>query len=88
MNSKMTTNSQLSTTEPQKQKLSKEVEQEQNTEMEITWRVIGGEGEGKKEEKGTGNKKHNLYVQNRQGEVKNSVGNGEAKSTYMYDPWT
>ena len=32
MNSKMTTNSQLSTTEPkrQKQKLSKEVEQEQN----------------------------------------------------------
>ena len=45
MNSKMTTNSQLSTTEPQKQKLSKEVEQEQNTEMEITWRVVSGEGE-------------------------------------------
>ena len=44
MNSKMTTNSQLSTTEPQKQKLSKEVEQEQNTEMEITWRVISGKG--------------------------------------------
>ena len=45
MNSKMTTNSQLSTTEPQNQKLSKEVEQEQNTEMEITWRVISEEGE-------------------------------------------
>ena len=29
--------------------------------------------------KGTGNKKHNWQVQNRQGEVKNSVGNGEAK---------
>ena len=30
MNSKMTTNSQLSTTEPKKQKLRKLVEQEQN----------------------------------------------------------
>ena len=26
-----------------------------------------------------GNKKHNWQVQNRQGEVKNSIGNGEAK---------
>ena len=30
MNNKMTTNSQLSTTEPKKQKLSKQLEQEQN----------------------------------------------------------
>ena len=30
MNSKMTTNLQLSTTEPKKQKLSKQLEQEQN----------------------------------------------------------
>ena len=30
MNSKMTTNSQLSATEPKKQKLSKQLEQEQN----------------------------------------------------------
>ena len=30
MNSKITTNSQLSTTEPKKQKLSKQLEQEQN----------------------------------------------------------
>ena len=29
--------------------------------------------------KGTGNKKHNQLVQNRQGEVKNSIGNREAK---------
>ena len=35
----------------------------------------GGENGGK----GTGNKKHNWQVQNRQGEVKNSMGNGEAK---------
>ena len=30
-------------------------------------------------EKGSGNKKHKWSVQNRQGEVKNSIGNGEAK---------
>ena len=47
--------------------------------MEITWRVISGEGEEKEWGKGTGNKKHNWYIQNRQGEVKNSIGNGEAK---------
>ena len=29
--------------------------------------------------KGTGNKKPNRQAQNRQGEVKNSMGNGEAK---------
>ena len=44
-----------------------------------TWRVISGEEEGGNEGKGTGNKKHKWFVQNRQGEVKNSVGNGEAK---------
>ena len=29
--------------------------------------------------KGTGNKKHKLQIENRLGEVKNSIGNGEAK---------
>ena len=29
--------------------------------------------------KGTGNKKHKWQVQNRQGEIKNGIGNGEAK---------
>ena len=29
--------------------------------------------------KGTGNKKHNWQIQNRHWEVKNSIGNGEAK---------
>ena len=29
--------------------------------------------------KGVGNKKHNWQVKNRQGEVKNSTGNGESK---------
>ena len=47
------------------------------TEMEIMWMVI--RGEGGEWGKGTGNKKHNQQVLNRQGEVKNSNGNGEAK---------
>ena len=61
MNSKMTTTSQLSTTEPkkQKQKLSKQLEYEQNQRnrhyMEGFQRG-GGREEG---EEGTGNKKHN-----------------------------
>ena len=58
MNSKMTTNSQLSsTTEPkrkekqQKQKLSKQREQEQNQRNghHITWRDFSGEEEGRNE---------------------------------------
>ena len=41
-------------------------------------------GKGENEGKGTGNKKHNWQVQNRQREVENSIGNGEAKElTYM-----
>ena len=35
---------------------------------------VGGNGG-----KVTGNKKHNWWVQNRQGDVKNSIGNEEAK---------
>ena len=73
-NSKITANSQLSTTKP-KQTHKTQIEQEQNH------RNMGGlsAGRGQNGEKGTGNKKHNWQVQNRQGEVKNSVGNGEAK---------
>ena len=57
MNSKMTTNSQLSTNEPKKKKkqtLSKQLEQEQNHRHhmeDITWRFISGEGEGGMREK-------------------------------------
>ena len=47
--------------------------------MEITWRVISGARRGENRGKGTGNKKHEWQVQNRQGEVKNSIGNVEAK---------
>ena len=48
MNIKMETNSQLSTAEYKKNKLSKQPEQEQNHRMEIIWRVISLEREGGK----------------------------------------
>ena len=80
MNSKMTTNSQLSTTEPKKQKQTKQTTRT-GTEPQ-KWRSHGGllveRGEGRWG-KGTGNKKSNWYVQNRQGEANNSIGNEEAK---------
>ena len=83
LNSKMTTKSQLSTTEPKKQK-QKQTQQTSRTGIESQkWRSHGGLSAGKGREenggKGTGNKKHKSQVQNRQGEVKNSIGNGEAK---------
>ena len=34
--------------------------------MEITWRIINGEGQEENGGKGTGSKKHELLVQNRQ----------------------
>ena len=72
----MNTNSCLSTTEPiQTNKLNKQ-NRNRITEIEITWRVISGEGD---EGKDTGNKKHKWQVQNRQEEVKNSIENEEAK---------
>ena len=37
---------------------------------------------------GTGNKKHNRQAQNGQGDIKNSIGNGEAKELIMYNTWT
>ena len=62
MNIKMTTNSQLSTTESKKQtkknKVSKQLEEEQIREMEIIWRVFSREEERENGGKGTGSKKH------------------------------
>ena len=52
MNSKMTTNSQLSTTEPEKQKLSKQLQHQQNhrngDHMEGYQQGSGRGGEGEK----------------------------------------
>ena len=53
----MTTNSQLSTTEP-KNELSKQLEQNRITEMEITWKVSSREGSRENGGKGTGKKKN------------------------------
>ena len=61
MNSKMTTNSQLSTTEPKsktKNELSKQLEQEQNHRNGDHMEVINREREERDGGKGTGNKKH------------------------------
>ena len=58
--------------------------------MEITWRVIRGEREGRMRGQGTGNKKHNWYEQNRQEEVDNSIASREAKElvcmTHGHEP--
>ena len=47
--------------------------------METTWRVISRVGEVETGGKSTRNKKHYWKAYNRQAEVKNSIGNGEAK---------
>ena len=77
----MTTNSQLSTTKPKKNKnkLSKQLEQEQNHRNGDHVEGYWGEEWEKNGGKSTGNKKHKWQVQNRQGQVKNSIGNGEAE---------
>ena len=81
MNSKMTTNSQLSTTESQKQNQTKQTTRT-GIESQL-WRSFGelsaGRGKGENVGKCAGIKKHNWQIQNRQGEIKNSIGNGEAK---------
>ena len=83
----MTTNSQLAVAESKKQE--KQTKQTTRTGTESQkWRshrgLPVGRVKGEKGRKGTGNKKHKWQVQNRQGEVKNSMGNGEAKElAYM-----
>ena len=80
MNSKMKLNSQLSKTEPKNK--NKNITTRTGTESQ-KWRSHGGlsagRWSGENRGKGTGNKTHKWQVQNRQGEIKNSTGNGEAK---------
>ena len=47
--------------------------------MEIIWGVTSREGKGRMGEKVQGIRSINGRHKNRQGEVKNSIGNGEAK---------
>ena len=86
----MTTNPQLSTTEPKKTKTTKTKQTTRTGTESQKWRSHGGvsAGRGRGEwEKGTGNKKHKWQVENRQGEVKNTIGSKEAKGL-MYNPCT
>ena len=81
MNSKITTNSQLLPTNLKKKKTQTT---RTGKESEL-WRSFGElsvgrmVGEGENGGKGTGIKKNNWWVQNRQEKVKNSIGNGGAK---------
>ena len=84
MNNKMTTNPQLSTTEPRKKQKQKQTKQTTRTGRESQkWKSHGGLPAGEWEQerggKGTANKQHKWQVKNRQGEGKNSIGNVEAK---------
>ena len=82
----MTTNSQLSTTKPKNTKTKTKQTTTTGTESQ-KWRSFGGlsagRGEGENGGKATRNKKHHWQVQNKQGEVKNNIGNGEAKNLYV-----
>ena len=81
MNIKMTINSQVSKTESKKQKQTKQTRT--GTESK-KWRPFGGLSVGRG--KGTEIYKHNWQVQNRQEDVKNSIGNGEAKELICMTP--
>ena len=77
MNSKMTTNSQLSTTEPKTRTKTKTKQAKQTSRTRTDsqkWRSHGGlsVGRGREENggKGTGNKKHKWQVENRQGTLR------------------
>ena len=77
----MTTNSQLSTTEPKKQKQTKQTTRT-GTEPQKQRSHGGlstGECKGERGEKGTENKQHKWQVENREGEIKNSIGHVEAR---------
>ena len=90
----MTTNSQLSTTEPKENKnkntLSKQLEQEQNhrngDHMEGYQWGGGGSRMGAKVQ--VIRSINGRYKIDRQREVKKSIGNGEANEIIMYDPWS
>ena len=93
MNSKLTTNLQLPTTEPQtkqnrnENKPRKQLEQEQNHTNGYHKEGYRRGGEwGKSRGKVQGIRSIN-GKEDRQGEVKHSMGNGEAKEL-MYNPWT
>ena len=92
MNSKMTTNSQLSTTESKKQKqnkLSKQVEQEQNHRNgdHIEGYQWGGRG-GRIREKVQGRRSVIGRCKIDRERLKKWYRKQRTQRTYMYNPWT
>ena len=90
MNSEMTTNSQLSTTEPKKQQ--KQTKQTTRTGTESQkWRSCGGllagKGKGRMGEKVQGIRSINGRYTIDRGRLR-IVWEMESQRTYMYDPWT
>ena len=84
----MTANSMLLTTKPKKKQKQSKQTTRTGTESQ-KWRSPGRLSVGKWERggKGTENKQHKWWVEDRQGEVKNSIGNVEVKE-HIYDPWS
>ena len=90
MNSKMITNSQLSTTEPKTNKQTKQTtrtgtdSQKQRSHGGLSAGRVWGKNGGT----GTGTKKHRWQVQNRQRQFKDSMGNEEAKEVGLKEEHT
>ena len=86
MNSKMTTNSQLSTTEPKKEKQKQTKQTTRSGTESQKWRSYGGLSVRRRKEengeKGTGNKKHNWQVPNR-GKLRIVWGMEKPKNLYV-----
>ena len=75
----MTANSQLLTTTPKTKTKANNQNRKESQKWRSHGRLSAGEWEGERGGKGTENKQHKWQVENRQGEVKNSIGNVEAK---------
>ena len=71
----MTANSQLLATTPKTKTKANNQNRNRTTEMEIACRVISGGIGGERGGKGTENKQHKWQVEDRQGEVKDSIVN-------------
>ena len=94
MNSKMTTNSQLSINESKrkekqcKQKLSKQPEQDRMREMDITQKDFSGEREGRNGGKRYREKEAWLVGIRQTGRDKKWYRKQRTQRTCMYNPWT
>ena len=75
----MTTNSQLSTTGTKKSTKQTTRTGTDSQKKRSCGGLSVGRGRGKNGGGSTGDQKHKWQVENRQGEVKNSMGNGKAK---------